>query len=188
MQLSTRPVRRPANSKFMSGPCAKRPGYELGALDTTLLGRSRRADETTARRFEVIERSRHMLGIPYEWRLGIIPGSDMGAMEAAMWGLLGPLPVDVLDFELFSHFWALDAIDQLKIPGSRVLAAKPGELPDLEQINWAHDQVFVWNGTTAGTKVPDDDWIPTHRKGLTTRTRRRRPIAAFLRLALASGG
>jgi phosphoserine aminotransferase len=150
----------------MSGPCPKRPGYDLATLDTSLLGRSRRAEETTARRWEVIYLSRQILGVPNTWYLGIIPGSDMGAMEAAMWGLLGPRPVDVLDFDGFAHFWAVDVIEQLKIPGSRVFSAKPGELPELKNISRRHDVVFVANATPAGTRIPDGDWIPADREGL----------------------
>jgi phosphoserine aminotransferase len=138
----------------MSGRCAKRPGYSLANIDTSLLGRSRRADEPTARRREIINRSARLLGIPPDWRVAIIPGSDMGAMEAAMWNLLGPRPVDVLDFERFAHFWAEDIAQQLLLPGSRVLTAEPGHLPDLNQIDWSRDVVFVWNGTTAGTCMP----------------------------------
>lgn len=167
MSFDVKPAKRPVNSRFMSGPCAKRPGYSLAALDTSLLGRSRRAAEPTARRLEIIERSARLLGMPSGWRLAIVAGSDMGAMEAAMWNLLGPRPVDVLDFERFSHYWAQDVIDHLAIPNSRVLAAEPGALPDLDLIDWTRDVVFVWNGTTAGTCVPQEDWIPADREGLT---------------------
>jgi phosphoserine aminotransferase len=115
----------------------------------------------------VIDLSRQILGLPDTWRLGIIPGSDMGAMEAAMWGVLGQRPVDVLDFDGFGHLWAVDVIEQLKIPGSRVFKAKFGELPNLNEINWMHDVVFVANATSAGTRIPSDDWIPAGREGLT---------------------
>jgi phosphoserine aminotransferase len=150
----------------MSGPCAKRPGYSLTALDTSLLGRSRRADAPTARRGEVIERSRALLGMPADWRLAVVPGSDMGALEMALWSLLGPRPVDALDFERFSHFWAQDVVEHLKIPGSRVFHAPFGQLPDLSQVDWSHDVVFVWNGTTSGVCIPDDTWIAPDRAGL----------------------
>lgn len=161
-----RPRLRPVNSKFMSGPAAKRPGYVLGALDTQLLGRSRRTAATTARRREVIERSRSLLGMPSDWQLALVPGSDMGAMEMAMWSLLGPRPVDALAYERFGHFWAADVIEQLNIPQSRLLEAPFGSLPDLAQVNWEHDVVFVWSGTTAGVRIPDASWIPEDRGGL----------------------
>jgi phosphoserine aminotransferase len=166
MHTISKPIEKPRVTKFMSGPCAKRPGYSLTNIDTSLLGRSRRADEPTARRREIIDRSARLLGMPADWRLAIIPGSDMGAMEAAMWNLLGPRPVDVLDSERFAHFWAEDVVDQLSLPKSRVLAAEPGQLPDLSQIDWSRDVVFVWNGTTAGTCMPDAEWIATDRAGL----------------------
>jgi phosphoserine aminotransferase len=131
-----------------------------------LLGRSRRAEETTVRRPEVIDLSKQILGVPDTWHLGIIPGSDTGAMEAAMWGLLGQRPVDVLDFDGFNHFWAGDVIAQLKVHGSSILKAPPGEIPDLESINWRHGVVLVANATSAGTRIPGDDWIPAGRDGL----------------------
>lgn len=161
-----RPRLRPTHGKFMSGPSAKRPGYVLGDLDITLLGRSRRTAETTARRREVIERSRSILGMPSDWQLALVPGSDMGAMEMAMWSLLGSRPVDVLAYERFSHFWAEDVLEQLKIPHSRLLDAPFGSLPDLGQVNWEHDVVFVWSGTTSGVRIPDASWIPEDRGGL----------------------
>jgi phosphoserine aminotransferase len=166
IHLPRRPACKPRNAQFMSGPCPKRPGYDLTTLDTSLLGRSRRAEETTARRREVIDLSRQILGVPDTWHLGIIPGSDMGAMEAALWGLLGQRPVDVIDFDGFGHFWAVDVIEQLQVAGSRVLKAPPGEVPDLKITNWRHDVVLVANGTSAGTRIPDDDWIPANREGL----------------------
>ena len=162
-----RPTLRPVNTCFMSGPCAKRPGYSLTGLDTALLGRSRRADSPTARRLEVIERSRALLGIPDDWRLGVVPGSDMGAFEMALWSLLGPRPVDTLDFERFSHFWAQDVVESLKIHQSRVFQAPFGDLPDLTLVDWSHDVVFVWNGTTSGVWIPDGEWIAADRAGLT---------------------
>ena len=161
-----RPTLRPVNTCFMSGPCAKRPGYSLTVLDTALLGRSRRADSPTARRLEVIERSHALLGIPDDWRLGVVPGSDMGAFEMALWSLLGPRPVDTLDFERFSHFWAQDVVESLKIHQSRVFQAPFGELPDLTLVDCSHDVVFVWNGTTSGVWVPDGEWIAADRAGL----------------------
>ena len=161
-----KPVLRPANNCFMSGPCAKRPGYSLTALDTSLLGRSRRAEAPTARRLEVIERSRALLGMPGDWLLGVVPGSDMGAFEMALWSLLGPRPVDALDFDRFSHFWAQDVVECLKIPESRAFQVPFGDLPDLSQVDWTHDVVFVWNGTTSGVRIPDGEWIDKDRAGL----------------------
>lgn len=161
-----KPAPRPANTCYMSGPCAKRPGYSLTALDTALLGRSRRAGAPTARRREVIERSRAVLEMPDDWLLGIVPGSDMGAFEMALWSLLGPRPVDALDFERFSHFWAQDVIEWLKIPHTRLFRAPFGQLPDLTLLDWSHDVVFVWNGTTSGVCIPDEEWIPKDRLGL----------------------
>lgn len=163
---AARPALRPVNTCFMSGPCAKRPGYSLKTMDTTLLGRSRRAHEPTVRRGEVIERSRALLGMPADWRLGVVPGSDMGALEIALWSLLGPRPVDALDCDRFSHFWAQDVVEHLRVPHSRVFHAPFGQLPDLSQIDWSHDVVFVWNATTSGVCVPEDGWIPTDHAGL----------------------
>lgn len=166
-KIIDRPAQRPINNCFMSGPCAKRPDYSLASLDTTLLGRSRRSSAATAKRFEIIERSRKILEMPEDWRLGVVPGSDMGAFEMSLWSLLGPLPVDALDFERFTHFWAQDVVEQLNIPRSRVLQAPFGQLPELNRIDWSHDVVFAWNGTTSGVCMPGNDWIPANRTGLT---------------------
>lgn len=163
---TVRPEIRPACNRFMSGPCAKRPGYALGELDVSLLGRSRRADALIASRYEVIKRSSDILKIPLQWRLAIVPGSDMGAMEMALWSLLGPRPVDVIAFERFSNYWAEDVVDALRLPHARVFRAPFGELPDLSLIDSSHDVVFVWNGTTSGVCIPDADWIPAERTGL----------------------
>jgi phosphoserine aminotransferase len=160
------PVRRPANPNFASGPCSKRPGWSLDALQGALLGRSHRAAEPKARLAEVIERSRTMLGLPADWRLGIVPGSDTGAVEMALWSLLGPLPVDILAFESFSEAWATDVVKQLKLPGARVLGAAYGALPDLAAIDKARDLVLAWNGTTSGVRMPGGDFIAADRTGL----------------------
>jgi phosphoserine aminotransferase len=160
------PELRPANPCFSSGPCAKRPGYTLDALSGALLGRNHRAAETKARITEVIDRSRALLGMPEDWRLGVVPASDTGAMEIALWSLLGPRPVDVLTFESFGAGWATDILRQLKLPDARVLAADYGELPDLGAVDPAHDFVFTWNGTTSGVRVPNADWIAADREGL----------------------
>ena len=150
-----KPTRRPANPCFSSGPCAKRPGWSLAALEHALIGRSHRAAEPKARLQQVIDRSRALLGVPAGWELGIVPASDTGALEMAMWSLLGPRGVDVLAFESFSEQWAADAVDHLKLPDVRVLSAPYGQLPDLAAIDPAHDVVLAWNGTTSGVRLPD---------------------------------
>ena len=160
------PELRPLNPCFSSGPCAKRPGFTVDALRGALLGRNHRAAETKARITEVIDRSRTLLGMPGDWRLGVVPASDTGAMEIALWSLLGPRPVDILTFESFGAGWATDILRQLKLEDARVLAADYGELPDLADVNPAHDFVFTWNGTTSGVRVPNADWIAADREGL----------------------
>ena len=164
--LGAKPATRPANPDFSSGPCAKRPGFTLAALQGALLGRSHRAKGPKARLAEVIDRSRAILGIPAGWRLGIVPASDTGAVEMALWSLLGARPVDVLAFESFSEAWATDIVKQLKLKDARVLAAPYGKLPDVAQVNPAHDVVLAWNGTTSGVRLPDADWIADDREGL----------------------
>ena len=161
-----KPVARPANPDFSSGPCAKRPGFTLAALEGALLGRSHRAKEPKARLAAVIERSRAILGIPADWRLGIVPASDTGAVEMALWSLLGPRPVDVLAHESFSEAWATDVVKQLKLKDARVLAAGYGQLPDVSQVDPKHDVVLAWNGTTSGVRFPHGDWIAAEREGL----------------------
>jgi phosphoserine aminotransferase len=160
------PELRPVNPCFSSGPCAKRPGFTLDALNGALLGRNHRAAETKARITEVIDRSRALLGMPADWRLGVVPASDTGAMEIALWSLLGPRPVDVLTFESFGAGWATDILRQLKLSSARVLSADYGDLPDLAAVDPAHDFVFTWNGTTSGVRVPNADWIARDREGL----------------------
>ena len=165
-QADTTPRLRPRNPQFSSGPCAKHPGWSLAALEGALLGRSHRAAGPKARLEEVIERSRALLGMPDGWRLGIVPGSDTGAVEMALWSLLGDRPVDVLAFESFSAAWAADITKQLKLAGARVLEAPYGKLPDLSGLDPAHDLVLAWNGTTSGVRFPNADFIRTHREGL----------------------
>ena len=165
MASATKPDLRPKNPKFSSGPCAKRPGWTLDALGRAHLGRSHRAKAPKAALAEVITRSRDILGLPADWKLGIMPGSDTGAFEAAMWSLLGARGADVLSFESFSEGWATDAVKQLKID-SRVLQAPYGKLPDLAQIDFARDVVLCWNGTTSGVCLADGDFIPDDREGL----------------------
>lgn len=167
MALAAKPDLRPVNPNFSSGPCAKRPGFSLDALSGATLARSHRAKHPKAKLLEVIERSRAILGMPPEWKLAIVPASDTGAIEMALWSLLGARGVDVLAFESFSEAWANDVVKQLKLPDARVLAAPYGRLPDLKKIDFDRDLVFTWNGTTSGVRVPNGDWISSQRKGLT---------------------
>jgi phosphoserine aminotransferase len=148
-----KPTIRPANPCFSSGPCAKRPGWSLAALSDAMVGRSHRAAEPKARLQAVIDRSAALLGVPDGWQVGIVPASDTGAIEMAMWSLLGPRGVDVLAFESFSEQWADDAVKHLKLNDVRVLAAPYGALPDLTAIDPARDLVLAWNGTTSGVRL-----------------------------------
>jgi phosphoserine aminotransferase len=165
MANATKPDLRPKNPQFSSGPCAKRPGWSLAALAAAQLGRSHRAKAPKAALAEVIARSRALLGLPADWKLGIVPGSDTGAFEMAMWSLLGARGVDVLSFESFSEGWATDAVKQLKLD-ARVLSAAYGFLPTLADIDFARDVVLCWNGTTSGVCLPNGDFIPSDRDGL----------------------
>lgn len=160
------PSVRPRNPCFSSGPCAKRPGWTPGALSDALLGRSHRSRPGRAQLEEVIDRSRALLRLPDDYRLGIVPASDTGAVEAALWSLLGPLGVDVLVWETFGAGWADDVTGHLRFPDTRVLEADYGLLPDLSSVDFDRDVVFAWNGTTSGVCVPDGDWIPADRRGL----------------------
>ena len=153
------PSTRPHNPCFGSGPTAKRPGWSLAALERALTGRSHRSAEGKKRLVEVGERSRRILGIPADYRIGILPGSDTGAFEAAMWSLLGARGVDALAFESFGEGWVTDLEKQLRLADLRVLKAPYGELPDLAAVDPARDIVFCWNGTTSGVRIPDGDWI-----------------------------
>ncbi|ONG47247.1 phosphoserine aminotransferase [Pseudoroseomonas deserti] len=161
-----KPASLPENPCFSSGPCAKRPGWSLQALDAALLGRSHRAPAPKARLAEVITRSKAVLGMPEGWRLGIVPASDTGAVEMALWSLLGPRGVDVLAWESFSAEWANDITRQLPLPDVRLIQAPYGGIPDLAQADPARDAVFVWNGTTSGVRLSDADWIAADREGL----------------------
>jgi phosphoserine aminotransferase len=166
MALVTRPDIRPRIPNFSSGPCAKRPGFTLEALAGAMLGRSHRATAPKARLAELITRSRAILGMPADWKLGIVPASDTGAVEMALWSLLGERPVDVLVHESFSEGWATDIVKQLKLDGARVLGAEYGALPDTAALDPAHDVVLAWNGTTSGVRFPDGDFIASGREGL----------------------
>ncbi|HXK22550.1 MAG TPA: phosphoserine transaminase [Myxococcota bacterium] len=161
-----KPIRRPERPEFSSGPCAKRPGWSLDALSGALLGRSHRAKAPKDRLKAVIDRSRTLLGMPADFRLGIVPASDTGAIEMAMWSLLGPRRVDVLAWESFGQGWVADVTTQLRLD-TRVLEAGYGELPDLSAVDFERDVIFTWNGTTSGVRVPDGNWIPRERAGLT---------------------
>jgi phosphoserine aminotransferase len=167
MTVPPRPNVRPAIPCFSSGPCAKRPGWSPAALAGALLGRSHRSKAGKAKLREVIERSRAILGLPADWRLGIVPASDTGAIEMAMWSLLGPRGVDLLAWESFGEQWVTDVAKQLKLADIRVLKAEYGRLPDLARVDGARDVVFTWNGTTSGVAVPNGDWIAAERDGLT---------------------
>ena len=162
-----KPTRRPDNPCFSSGPCAKRPGWSAAALSEALLGRSHRSGVGKARLAEVIERSRAILRMPADYRLGIVAGSDTGAVEMALWSLLGARGVDLLSWENFGEGWVANVTQQLKLSDLRVLQSPYGELPDLSAVDPDRDTVFVWNGTTSGVRVPNGDWIAGDRRGLT---------------------
>ena len=161
------PAVRPARPFFSSGPCAKRPGWSPEALSGALLGRSHRSKPGKAKLKDAIDRTKSLLGIPADFRVGIVPASDTGAVEMALWSLLGPRPVDCFAWESFGEDWVTDTIKQLKIRDSRIIRADYGALPDLASADPKHDIVFLWNGTTSGVRVPDADWIANDREGLT---------------------
>ena len=162
-----KPIVKPRNPCFASGPCAKRPGWTPAALEGAFAGRSHRAAEGKKRLNDVVERQRKILGIPADYKMGIVPASDTGAMEMAMWSMLGARGVDVLAWENFGEEWLTDVTKQLKIKDCRTFTAPYGELPDLKQVDCDRDVVFTWNGTTGGVRVPDGEWIRSDRKGLT---------------------
>ena len=165
--MKTRPNARPGVANFSSGPCAKRPGWTLASLDKALLGRSHRSKPGKQKLAEVIDRTRAVLGIPDSHRIAIVPASDTGAVEMALWSLLGPRGVDVLAWESFGEAWAVDIARQLRLADARVMKAPYGALPDLSRVDFARDVVFTWNGTTSGVRVPGGDWIAPDRAGLT---------------------
>jgi phosphoserine aminotransferase len=162
-----KPAIRPQNPHFSSGPCAKRPGWSLDGLKDACLGRSHRAKLGKAKLEETIELSRKVLGVPAEYRIGIVPASDTGAVEMALWSLLGERGVEVLAWESFGEGWGTDVVKQLKLKEARVLKAGYGALPNLAEVDFAKDVVFTWNGTTSGVRVPNGDWIKSDREGLT---------------------
>lgn len=156
----------PKNPNFSSGPCAKRPGWTVDVLQSALIGRSHRSKPGKARLQEVIDRSKAVLGMPTDYLCGIVPASDTGAIEMALWSLLGPRGVDLLGWESFGKGWITDVQKQLRLPDTRAFTADYGQLPDLTQVDWQRDVVFTWNGTTSGVRVPDGDWIAADRTGL----------------------
>ena len=162
-----KPTHRPRRPHFSSGPCAKRPGWTPGALDQALLGRSHRSKPGKAKLRQAIDRTRALLRVPDDYRIGIVPASDTGAMEMAMWSLLGARPVDMLAWESFGQGWVTDVAKQLKLDDARIMTADYGRIVDLSAVDPDHDVVFTWNGTTSGVKVPDGDWIADDRAGLT---------------------
>ena len=161
-----KPTRRPANPNFSSGPCAKRPGWDAGALRTDALGRSHRSGLGKARLAEAIDKTRAVLGVPDSHLIGIVPASDTGAYEMAMWTMLGARPVTALAWESFGAGWVTDAVKQLKLD-AKVVTAEYGQLPDLGAVDTDTDVLFTWNGTTSGVRVPDGSWIADDRRGLT---------------------
>lgn len=167
MTATERPSVRPANPHFSSGPCAKRPGWSVKNLETALIGRSHRSKPGKARLVEAIEKTRSVLNVPADYKIGIVPASDTGAFEMAMWTMLGARGLDMLAWESFGEGWVTDAVKQLKLKDARLLKADYGQLPDLSSVNFDNDVMFTWNGTTSGVRVPNGDWIAADRKGLT---------------------
>lgn len=161
------PKLKPNNPNFSSGPCAKRPGYNVSNLDLTVLGRSHRATVGKKALKRACLDTAKILGLPAGYRVAVVPASDTGAMEMAMWSMLGQRPVDVLYWESFGQGWATDITQQLQLRNTRILSAEYGQLPNLKQVNCDHDLVFTWNGTTSGARLPDADWVTTDRQGLT---------------------
>jgi phosphoserine aminotransferase len=167
MTTATKPAKRPASVNFSSGPCAKRPGWSLKNLEKAFLGRSHRAKEGKARLKLAIDKTKALLGLPAGHVCGIVPASDTGAFEMAMWTMLGSRGVDALAWESFGKGWVTDAAKQLKLDDLRVIEADYGKLPDLSSVDFSRDVLFTWNGTTSGVRVPNGDWIPADRKALT---------------------
>ena len=164
--MAAKPAIRPVNPLFSSGPCSKRPGWSPDVLESALLGRSHRSAPGKAKLAAVIDKSKALLGMPEGWRLAIVPASDTGAVEMALWSLLGARGVDALVWESFGKTWAGDLKTHLKIDDLRVLEAPYGDIPDLDAVDWSRDVVFCWNGTTSGVCAPNGDWIADDREGL----------------------
>ena len=167
MTALERPATRPQNPFFSSGPCAKRPGWSLNNLKNAMLGRSHRSAAGKARLKLAIDRTRAVLKLPDDYLVAVVPGSDTGAVEMALWSLLGPRGVDVLAWEAFGKDWVVDVVKQLKLGDVRVIEAPYGQLPDLREVDFSRDVVFTWNGTTSGVRVPNANWIAADRQGLT---------------------
>ncbi len=168
MTHSARPGTKPVNPHFSSGPCAKRPGWTVATLADALVGRSHRSKPGKAKLLEAINLTREILGVPADYRIGIVPASDTGAVEMALWSLLGARGVDMLAWESFGEGWVTDVVKQLKLADARIITAPYGELPDLSKVDTkTRDVVFTWNGTTSGARVPNADWIAADREGLT---------------------
>ena len=164
---SVKPSIKPQQASFSSGPCPKRPGWRVSDLENALVGRSHRSKAGKALLKQAIDETRAVLGVPDDYLIGIVPASDTGAVEMALWNLLGPRPVEVLAWESFGQEWVTDIIDVLQIESATEHLAPYGQLPDLAQLNFSHDIVFVWNGTTSGVKIPNGEWISAARGGLT---------------------
>ena len=165
--IATLPAARPARPNFSCGPCAKHPGWQLQNLQDAPLGRSHRAKASKAKLKLVIDLTREVLQVPRDYRIGIVPGSDTGAVEIALWSLLGQRGVDVFAWESFGKGWLIDIVEHLKLKYARAFVADYGEIPDLRRADFDNDVVFAWNGTTSGVRVPNADWIAADRKGLT---------------------
>jgi phosphoserine aminotransferase len=165
--MIAQPPTRPANPNFSCGPCAKRPGWTVHALEGGLLGRSHRSVEGRARLKRAIDETKQLLDLPSGFEVAIVPGSDTGAFELAMWNLLGPRGVDALAWESFGRIWLTDLVGELRLPNARTLDADFGYLPDFSAVDFANDVLFTSNGTTSGVRLPGYDWIPADRAGLT---------------------
>ena len=167
MTTATKPAKRPGNICFSSGPCAKRPGWSLQALENAFLGRSHRAKDGKARLKLAIDKTKALLGLPPGYLCAIVPASDTGAFEMAMWSMLGARGVEALAWESFGKGWVTDVAKQLKLKDFKATKAEYGKLPDLAKVDFERDVLFTWNGTTSGVRVPNGDWIAANRAGLT---------------------
>src|ERR1700729_1897076 len=163
---AAKPASRPLVPHFSSGPCAKRPGWNPQNIKDAALGRSHRAKIGKEKLKRAIDLTREVLEVPADYRIGIVPASDTGAVEMALWSLLGARPITMLAWESFGEGWVSDVRNELKLKDVTVLKSGYGELPDLAKVDWSSDVVFTWNGTTSGVRVPNGDWIAAHRQGL----------------------
>ena len=162
-----KPTKKPNNPNFSSGPCAKRPGWKIENLINANTGRSHRSGEAKSKLKFVIDKSKELLNLPSDYVVGIMPGSDTGALEAALWSLLGLKGVDILAWENFGKDWIQDVVKQLQLTQINVYDVNYGDFPDIGKVNFQNDVIFTWNGTTSGVKVPNAEWIPDDREGLT---------------------